>query len=773
MGHRLKANIKRSTLSDANKTHGKVKNSLSQRHSIMSPYSKNSPGAGEPGRFSVLVPVLVAVVTFLVFLPALKNGFVNWDDPANLLDNFKYRSLGLEQLKWMFTTFHMGHYQPLSWVTYGLDYFVWGMAPSGYHLTSVLLHSVNAVLFYFLCFELFARVIGPEFRERPAELRLPAAFAALFFAIHPLRVEAVVWATDRRDVLSGLFYLLALLLYVRPRAAAGAQASWKRLHLLPLAAFILALLSKSVAVILPAVLIILDIYPLKRLPLDPRQWFLKVYRAVWLEKLPYFALSLIFSVVAYNAQAQLTDAGGLMFTRMTGLSYIAAQNLFSTGLYLWKTLVPLNLSPFYKFSGGMLTWQPLLAGSVILIITAVLVVRRRNWTAALAVWIYYLVALSPVSSILKLGKFAAADRYTYLPCMGFAVLAGWAFRAGGRYAGVSGRTARAMLALLVMAGLGLLTWRQERVWRDTETLWRYALSSNPEIEEVRVNLAKILADRGELDEAASHCREAVRINPDYGDARNDLGFILQKQGKLDEAIKEYRKVLRFSPGHTATLNNLGIALENQGKEDEAVELYREALRIDPDYADAHANLGYVLEDQGKLDEAVEHYREALRIDPDLAEIRATLGLALSKQDKLNKARYNGVSLSAADKASASHKLGLSLYKQGKVDEAVKYFRSALRIRPDMAEAHGDLGVALCGQGKTSECLEQYREALRLKPGLAVVQNNLGIALVSEGKFDEAVPHFEEALRIAPNYSRARMNLDAVLRSRQAAPAHPE
>ena len=383
-------------------------------------------------RLSRLIPLFIALLTFAVFLPALRNGFVNWDDDKNFLTNYLYRGLGWEQLKWMFTTFHTGPYQPLSWITFGLDYIIWGMNPFGYHLTNVLLHSANAAVFYLLCLKLLSKGGSSGDLKDKASLYLSAGFAALFFSIHPLRVESVAWATERRDVLSGLFYILTILLYLTPRTSGGERASFSRRYALPLTVFLLALLSKAIVVTLPAALVILDIFYLKRLPPDPRRWLAREYQQIWLEKAPYFALSLFFGIIGYFGQA---DAGALISMRKAGPDKRAAQALFSLGLYLWKTLIPLKLVPFYKFSGALSDWQPLLGGAAALTITAAVVKALWRLPALLAVWAFYLITLSPVLGIVKFGEQAAADRYTYLPCLGFAVLAGWALLFGLRQPG--------------------------------------------------------------------------------------------------------------------------------------------------------------------------------------------------------------------------------------------------------------------------------------------------------------------------------------------------
>ncbi|MEI7527451.1 MAG: tetratricopeptide repeat protein [Elusimicrobiota bacterium] len=604
------------------------------------------------------MPLFVAAFTFLVFLPALKDGFLNWDDLQNLVNNQKYRGLGYLQLKWMFTSYQLGPYTPLPLMTQGLDYLLWGMDPFGYHLTNVVLHSLNALVFFFLCVKLLALAITPSLQEK-RELYLSAGFAALFFAVHPLRAEPASWLSGRHDILSCLFYMLAVLWYLAPRSAGGEKLPFWRRHLLPLAAFLLALLSKGMAVSLPVVLLLLDVYPLRRLPGAAGKWFARENRPIWLEKVPFFALAAVFGAIGYALQA---DVGALSSFQKFGFAPRAAQVLFSVFFYVRKTLIPLELSPLYRLPAGfgLLNWQSLLAGFAITALTAAAIALRRRWPAGLAAWAFYLAALSPVAGFVKINTQAAADRYTYLPCLGFAVLAGAGFRACRRAAGGKYRSRCALIAVLIISGLAFLTWRQEGTWRDSETLWRHALKINPELDIAHHNLAGMLALRGKTDEAEAHYREALRLNPYYAKAHGNLGLILAARGRMDEAAGHYREALKLNPGDVEAHNALGLALAEQGRTDEAAWHYREASRLDPAYPQARINLGLVLAAQGKQDEAARQYSEALRLNPGSVE--------------------------------AHNNLGVVMINQGKLEEAAGHYREALKLKPDCAQARYNLGL---------------------------------------------------------------------------------
>src|SRR5213083_2416366 len=286
-----------------------------------------------------LVPLLVVLCTLAAFLPTLQNHFVNWDDDKNFLDNHHYRGLTWQQLSWMWTT-HLGHYIPLTWMTLGMDYLLWGMNPVGYHLTSLLLHATSAVVFFFLA-RRFLTLALPRASGRGHALTVSAGFAALVFAIHPLRVESVAWVTERRDVLSGLFYLLTLLLYLRAREREERGRAW---YWLSVAAFVCALLSKSMVVNLPVVLLILDVYPLRRLG-GAVGWLSESARRVYVEKIPFVLLAAGASAIAL--MAQLSHDTMVSVVQLSGLGRLAV-SMYGLSFYLWKMVVPVNLSPFYE-----------------------------------------------------------------------------------------------------------------------------------------------------------------------------------------------------------------------------------------------------------------------------------------------------------------------------------------------------------------------------------------------------------------------------------------
>jgi protein O-mannosyl-transferase len=495
------------------------------------------------------VAAAIVVVVLACFLPALGSDFVLWDDDMNFTDNPSYRGLSPAHLRWMFTTFHGGHWQPLSWMTLGLDYGLWGMNPLGYHLTNVLLHAVNALLVYRL---IAALVPGVGARA--------AAVGALLFAIHPLRVESVAWVTERRDVLSGLFFLLTVLAYVRYARARDAGQPWRAPFAVSVACFALSLLAKAWGVTLPLVLLVLDVYPLRRF--SPR---------ALVEKVPYAVLAAGGAVLAQLA-SNLVPAKRTLAQH--DLVQRAAQAAYGLVFYLWKTVVPTRLSPIYLLE---LTVRPTAARYVacVLLVAAVtgavvLVRRRAPWAAA--AWACYVLVLVTVLGFVQTGPQIVADRYSYLACLPWVVLAA---------AAVGQRPAAIALAVAALAVLGVLTVRQTRVWHDSRSLWEHTLRIDPDNYVAYLNRGTVRQYEGDLVGAFGDYTEAVRRNPEYFHAWYSRATERLTLGDDAGAIADYTATLRIDPWYIEALNNRGLARQRTNDLEGAVADFEEALRLAP------------------------------------------------------------------------------------------------------------------------------------------------------------------------------------------------
>jgi len=663
---------------------------------------------------SYLLPGLVALITFVVFSPALRNGFVNWDDWETLVNNENFRGFSWSHLSWMFTTFHLGHYQPLSWLTFSLDYWLWGMDPFGYHLTNILLHSANAVLFYFLAERLLV-MASPPVKE--LLLKLAAALAALLFALHPLRVESVAWATERRDVLSGFFLLLTVLSYLKAVGAENTGGGGRWL-VVSCVLYVISLLAKASGMTLPAVLLVLDVYPLRRLGGSASQWFGSGVRRIWLEKLPFLVAAAAAAGLALTAQQQ---AGALVSAETHHWVGRIIQALYGITFYMVKTFLPVNLAPLYEIPGDLhlFDWRVISAATVFVLFSLGFFFTRRRWPAGLTGWLIYLLLLAPVLGAAQAGLQLVADRYSYLSCMVWAVLAA-ALVLHGQRRSTDGPPSPASTALFiatplfVIFGLGSLTWKQTKIWHDSETLWNHALSASPS-SMAHFHVGRFAAENGDLVEAERHLRRAVAINPTNDVMQSNLALVLARQGNLAEATGYFYRALEINPSDPATINNLAITLAQQGKLDEAVQQFRRALEIRPDDVSGHTNLANVMLARGDFDGATEHLRRAIEIDPTDAENQNALAIVFAKRGNLTEAaRYlrRVVKLKPGD-AAATNNLAITLAKQGQLGEAAERFQEALRIEPNFAEAHAGLARVLAAQNKPEEAERHYQEALKI------------------------------------------------------------
>src|SRR6266851_4200103 len=542
------------------------------------------------------LPVLVGVLAFVAFLPALDGGFVDWDDDRNFLWNTGYRGLGLGELRWMFTATWMGHYIPITWLSLGLNYVLGGMEPWGYHVGNLLLHAANTALLFFVARRLLAVAAisaGPhgntQGEGRADRTRQPeggvavawgAAVAALLWALHPLRVESVAWVTERRDVLCGFFYLLAVLAYLR--GATRERTLSGRWLAASLAAFAGALGSKAIAMTLPVTLLVLDVYPLRRLRLG--------WPALVREKLGHFALGAVGAAVASWA---VTRGAGWTSYDAYGLEARLAMTGYSFWFYPWKLIWPEGLSPLYELPAriGLLDAEFLWPTVSVVVVTAILLLGRRRLPGALAAWLHSMIVLAPVS----------------------------------------------------------------RIWRDSESLWRSAVTAHPTCALCRQKLGSVLQTAGLHREAEAELTRAIALRPERPTAHNSLGAFFVDQGRLGEAEAEFR----------------------------------EAIRLTPRYADATANLGALYARQRRYAEAIAELRRAIALSPELENARVNLAFALDNA-------------------------GIELAREGKPAEAVALFSEATDLLPAEATFWRNLGQALIEDGKVAEAVPTLERAVALR-----------------------------------------------------------
>lgn len=633
-------------------------------------------------------PLALAIIVVIAFLPTLHDGFVSLDDRRNFIDNDAFRGLGATHLRWMWTTTLMGHYVPLSWMTLGLDYVLWGMNPAGYHLTNLVLHAGNAVLVYFVARRLLGANREHESSDEPRRLVVAAAMTALLFALHPLRVESVAWVTERRDVLSYLFFLASVLAYLRSidRAPARPYRYWLAVGL-----FACSALSKATAMTLPAVLLIINVYPLRRVG-GAAGWWSDAARRIYLEMIPFAVIALgtaLTSIMVLHPPEQLPMPAKV------------AVSAYSLVFYLWKTIAPIRLSPMYEMPERVdpLAGRFLASYAIVIAAGLFLWAVRRTRPGLTACVLAFMIITLPMLGIVQNGPQIAADRYTYFGAPALAIAAaGWlySYRRAPRFSTV--------FTGAILVGLGALTWNQTTVWHDSETLWSYVARVDENSSFAQVGLAMLASDRGDLDGAIRHYRRAVEIRPQYDEGFNNLGNALMREGKIDLAIGEYRHALALNASFPEARNDLGSALAQQGNFPEAIEQYRQALALKPEYAEAHNNWGVALARTGDLEHAIEQYQLALAIDSTYADAGVNWGNALVRLGKpaLAEPHYEAALKLRPDDADIHRNLGVALAQERRMAEAADHFRRALALRPDDDELKAYLAAALrSGSGRTS------------------------------------------------------------------------
>jgi Flp pilus assembly protein TadD len=545
------------------------------------------------------IALAVAAGTLALFARSAGNGFVSLDDPSYILENAPVRrGLTLSGAVWAFTTSHSFNWHPLTWLSHMLDVTLFGVEPAGHHLVSAALHAANAALLFLAL-------------RRMSGARWPSALAAALFAVHPLRVESVAWAAERKDVLSGLFFMLALLAHARYAERPGAAR-----YAAVFAALALGLLCKPMLVTLPAVLLLLDLWPLRRS--EP-------LRRLVGEKLPLVALCTASAAITVLAQRA---EGSIQSLERISLAERVANALVASVAYLRLAVWPSDLAVFYPHPAllgraGELALPALGAALVLAALTAWALVAARRRPYLAVGWGWYLVTLAPVIGVVQVGAQAMADRYTYLPLIGIGVAVAWGARDLARRFAIR-PAACAAAAMLVLGAFAVQTWRQIGTWRDSETLYLRAVRATQDNYVAHASLGMVYRGRGDAARAREQLELALAAKPDYALARVELGTVRAQTGDLEGAAAEHEQVLRAFPEHPRALNALGLVRMQQGRLEEAAALFERAVAAAPAFAEAHNNLGVACRRRGDLDAAVRHFRRALALRPDAEPPRANL-----------------------------------------------------------------------------------------------------------------------------------------------------
>ncbi|HUT31011.1 MAG TPA: tetratricopeptide repeat protein [Sedimentisphaerales bacterium] len=746
---------------------------------------------------TIVICVLLAVCTVVVYWRVLSSDFVNFDDQMYVTENSHVQSgLTAENLVWAFTSYDVAYWHPLTWLSHILDCELFGLKAGGHHLTSLILHIANSLLVFWV----LRRMTGAMWRS---------AFVAALFALHPFNVDSAAWIAERKNVLSTFFWLLTMWAYVSYARRGGVGR-----YLLTVGLYALGLMAKPMLVTLPFVMLLLDYWPLKRYQsamgggengaAETEAAGRPFQRAARLlaEKIPLFALSAL-SVFSFCWAVERPSAA--VSAEMVPVKLRIANALVSYVDYMAKMIWPRGLAVYYPYPTQVPSWQVVTSLLLLGCVSALVLLALRGKPYLAVGWFWYLGTLVPVIGLYQAGLWPAiADRWAYVPLIGLFIMIAW----GGGDVAKRLRLPKLAPALLACAWLSALmaaTWFQVGYWRNGATLFEHALDVTSGNYIAHYNLGNIMLRQDRTAEAIEHYKKAAAFHPKYVDAYYNLGIALSAAGRYPEAIKEYRTVLRLRADHkkvfsrmgdalarngqideaivyynksleqnekdAEVLNNLALALVKKGQTDEAVKYYTAALEVNPDSVEVLNNLGNALVKQGRFDQATTHYEKALRLQPGFAETSYNLANALRQAGRFDEsAEYYREALRLnPDNTDAHYGLGLALAELNEYDEAATHLRKAIQLDPNFAQAHYSLGLIFFHQQKIDEAIEQFRRVLDVHPNDAEMHCNLGVLLVQKGDVDAAIDEFRTALRLAPDFTKARTHLEAALAAK-AAPA---
>ena len=594
----------------------------------------------------VVTAISLFVLSFLVYLPALKSSFV-WDDTQYIINNGIIRSLSIHSLFRMFTTFHEGHWHPLTWISHAVDFAVWNLNPLGHHLTNIVLHGLNSSVMFLAIHKLIIKAkilnnVKPSsqvFTFDKKQALIIAGISAALFALHPLQVETVVWVSERKGLLSNFFIFASILAYLSYTSSINTKRSrvW---FITTLFLFILALMSKPMAMTFPAILLLIDIYPLKRL--IPKT--AKTYPVLW-EKIPFFFLSIISGLITIMAQHAQR---GIITLEKIPLDYRLLNAIWSIIFYLKKTLFPFELVPVYPLptSINWLDLTYLTTEILFFIIFTICIFRFLNGKHFLIiVWVFFLITLFPVLGIVQPGGQSAKDHYFYLPGSSVFILMGTAFYwILSKSLLIKQKVFPAVLALIIICYfgfLGLSTFKQISVWQNPKIFWTNIINKFPnKVPFAYSNLGNYYNNLNMLDKAVLEYKKALKINPEHAFAHYNLANVYNKQSKWEQAIQHFTKAININKIYVDAINNLGIAHIKIGQTNKAIEQFKKALSIKPNDLDILINLGYAYKRNKMMDSAILEFQKVLAINPNIAKAHFSLSSAYYEQQEFESALFH-------------------------------------------------------------------------------------------------------------------------------------
>jgi len=658
----------------------------------MAKSSAGKPASPTVDSTATVVAVYIALITLTlaVFWPVHSFEFVAFDDVDYIVENAQVQAgLTGTGIRWAFTAFHSSNYHPLTWLAHMVDCALFGLNAGGHHLSNLLMHILASCL--------LLRVLHLATRQL-----WPSLLVATLFAIHPLHVESVAWVSERKDTLSTVLWMLTLWLYVRYARKPGTLR-----YLAVAGCLLLGLLAKQMLVTVPCVLLLMDIWPLKRVSLSQGRSALPEFRRLAIEKLPLLGLAIVFCALVVIAQGEAVAS-----TDVIPLSHRFTNAIVAYVGYLWHTIAPIGLIYYYPHPLASLSMLKIIGAAGLLIAVSYGAVRCGVRKPYLVVgWLWYVGTLVPVIGIVQVGAQAMADRYTYVPLIGVFIALAWGLRdcveSRPKLRGAVGA-----ISAVAVAVLALLAHRQVGTWRNTNTLAAHALQYSPTNHMVHEMLGRHLFLRGEGEKAIGHLVESIKHAPDWAKSRAALGAAYLKDNRLEEALPHLERAVALNQNLPEAQYNLGLALKRSGRLEAAESALARAVELEPAHAEATLELAGLTAASGNQAEASRLYDRALALKPGWVNVYVNQGQAFAKA--------------------------------GKLSEAMPLFAKALELQPDLIPARQNLARALRESGKLERALNEYRIILKQAPDHAVALRGIASCLTDLGRPDEALDHLAQA-----------------------------
>jgi len=667
-------------------------------------FNKNSPHPLKQkprDYFRFFIPFII-IITAIVFANTLGNGFVdNWDDNGYVLNNEIIKQLNWKNLKEIFSSFCIGIYHPLTILSYTIEYKLFGLNPFSFHITNYILHILNAILVY-----LFLK----RFTGKP----WVAAITSLFFAIHPMHVESVAWISERKDVLYTFFFLLSLNSYSKYLITGEKITSliWSFIW------FFLSLMSKSAAVCLPLVLVLMDYYHHKKLT-----W------KILIPKIPFFLLALFFGILAVSSQRSV----GAIYDLTPLFSIIERVFLvsYSTVYYIFKVFAPFNLSTLHFYpvkSGGMLPIEYYLALPALLLLIWGVFKSGSFKHELIFGLLFYFVTIAMVLQIIPAGRAIVSERYSYVPYIGIFFIFGqfFSYIKDKKFSFSSRIKSIVSIVLIVLTVLySFLTYERNKVWKNGIVLFTDVIEKYPDQEFAWLARGNTKNGEGDFDGALADYNKAIRLNPDYSEALNNRAYIKEGKGDFDGALADYNKAIQLNPDYPEAFNNRGNVYNKINKFDSALADYNIAIKMKPDYTDAFYNRGNVYNKINKFDSALADFTITIQMKPDFPD--------------------------------ALNDRGISLLNLNRMDESLRDFNKAIELNPQYAEAYNNRGNVYNKINKFDSALADFTIAIKMKPDFPEAFYNRGISLANLNRMDESLRDFNKAIELNPQYADAYFN----------------